>query len=220
MKKTIFILTAILVATISFAQMPEKFVKAMESNIAQMDSAKTAQDWIGITAAFERIGEAEKNQWLSYYYAAYGHVMIGYNSIGEFGKNDKLEQEADKAESLLEKAESLDKQNSDILCIKNMIAGLRIIANPASNGMKYGPIADKYLATAKNIDPGNPRIYLLEGQSALYKPADWGGGKDVAKDLLDQAIEKFNNFKPISSLHPNWGKKRTEELINQLKSGG
>jgi hypothetical protein len=32
MKKTIFILTTILVVNISFAQMPEKFVKAMEKS--------------------------------------------------------------------------------------------------------------------------------------------------------------------------------------------
>lgn len=221
MKKVIFILFALLVADFSFAQMPEKFVKAMESNIAKMDSAKTKQDWIDLTSSFEKIADAEKNQWLGYYYAAYGHIMIGNNSLGKvFGENaDKMEQEADNAESLLGMAESLEKQNSDILCIKNMIAGLRIMANPASNGIKYGPMADKYLATAKKIDPSNPRIYLLEGQSALYKPADWGGGKDVAENLLNQAIEKFNNFKPASSIHPNWGKKRTEQLIAQLKKG-
>jgi hypothetical protein len=36
MKKTIFILSAILLASFSFAQMPDKFVKAMEANIAEL----------------------------------------------------------------------------------------------------------------------------------------------------------------------------------------
>ena len=43
MKKTIFILSAILVASFSFAQMPEKFVKAMESKIAEIDTTHTAR---------------------------------------------------------------------------------------------------------------------------------------------------------------------------------
>ena len=41
MKKTIFILSAILVASFSFAQMPDKFVKAMEAKIALVDTTNT-----------------------------------------------------------------------------------------------------------------------------------------------------------------------------------
>jgi hypothetical protein len=76
MKKTIFILSAILVASFSFAQMPDKFVKAMESKVAELSDRPTA-GYIELANAFERIAEAEKNQGLAYYYAAYCNASAG-----------------------------------------------------------------------------------------------------------------------------------------------
>ena len=71
MKRIIIALAALTLSSALMAQMDnEKFVKAMEKNIALVDSARTAQDWIDVTAAFERIAEAEKTQWLPYYYAS------------------------------------------------------------------------------------------------------------------------------------------------------
>src|SRR5687767_2756040 len=77
MKKTIFILSAILLAHFSFAQMPDKFVKAMEAKVAAVDTTTSVQGLTELANAFERIAEAEKNQWLAYYYAAFCNASAG-----------------------------------------------------------------------------------------------------------------------------------------------
>src|SRR6185369_2859231 len=116
MKKTILILSAIFVANISFAQMPDKFVKAMESKVAELDTTYTVQGYTDLANAFERIADAEKNQWLAYYYAAYCNASAG-SLIGSGGdmmasKADKTDPYADKADKQISKAEELMKNNS------------------------------------------------------------------------------------------------------------
>ena len=58
MKKTIFILTAILAASVSFAQMPDKFVKAMEAKMVAVDTTVSVQGLTELANAFERIADA------------------------------------------------------------------------------------------------------------------------------------------------------------------
>lgn len=208
MKKTIFILSAILVASFSFAQMPEKFVKAMQTNIARIDTAKTAQDWIDITAAFERIAEAEKNQWLPYYYVALGNVMSGTMSLGDnlYGNNtDKTDPKADAADKALNKAISLSKETSETWVIKKMIISLRMLGDVMNRAMTAMPEASQALETAKKLNPDNPRVYLLDGEDKFNIPEQYGGSKTEAKILFEKAKELYGKFKPESSIHPVWG---------------
>ena len=219
MKKTIFILSAILVASSSFAQLPEKFVKAMEANVARMDTAKTVQDWVDITAAFERIAEAEKNQWLPYYYVALGNVMSGYMSIGEiFGNNtEKTDPKADAAEKALQKAIILSKETSETWVIKKMIISLRMLGDVMSRAMTAMPEATAALETAKKLDPNNPRIYYLEGQDKYNTPEEYGGSKTEAKVLFEKSKDLFGKFKPESSIHPSWGLNQVNYWLSQYK---
>ena len=76
MKKSLFTIALVAISFLSFSQ-SEKFQKAMEQNIAQFDAAKTAADFLSVGSNFERIAEAEKNQWLPYYYAALSNILIG-----------------------------------------------------------------------------------------------------------------------------------------------
>ena len=221
MKKTIFILSAILVASFAFAQMPDKFVKAMETNIGRIDAAKSAQDWLDITAAFERIAEAEKNQWLAYYYAAFCNatagLMAGSGGDVMVAKADKTDPYADKAAAQINKAEELMKNNSEIFVVKKMIATLRMIGDPMNRYMTYGPEAQAWLDEAKKTDPNNPRIYLLEGQDKYFTPEQFGGSKEDARILLEKSKQLFESFKPASTSHPHWGKASVTYFLSQYK---
>ena len=67
MKKIIFSLFAAsffgLAAT---AQIDEKYTQAMEQKVVAVDTLRKSADLIELSAAFERIAEAEKNKWLPY----------------------------------------------------------------------------------------------------------------------------------------------------------
>jgi len=221
MKKTILILSAIFVASFSFAQMPEKFVKAMEGKIAMLDSVKTAEGYIELANAFERIGEAEKNQGLAYYYAAYCNASAG-TLVGAGGdmmaaKADKTDPYADKADKQIKKAEELMKSNSETFIVKKMIATLRMLGDPMNRYMTYGPEATAMLDEAKKTNPANPRAYLLEAQDKYYTPEQFGGSKEEAKVLFEKAQKLFETFKPESSIHPNWGKNQIAYFLSLYK---
>jgi len=221
MKKTIFILTAILAASFSFAQMPDKFVKAMETKIALIDSTHTVEGFADLANAFERIADAEKNQWLAYYYAAYCNASAG-TLAGAGGdmmaaKADKTDPYADKADKQIKKAEELAKKNSEIFIVKKMIATLRMLGDPMNRYMTYGPEAQAMLDEAKKLNPDNPRVYVLEGQDKFYTPEQFGGSKEEAKVLFEKAQKLYDTFKPETSIHPGWGKNQVTYFLSQYK---
>ena len=218
MKKVLFTVMTIGILSTAFSQ-SEKFVKAMESKISMLDSVKTADGWKEIANAFERIAEAEKTQWLPYYYAAYCQVMGGTYSLpmdGSFGDNSAItDPVADKADQLIGKAETLTAANSEIFCVKKMIASLRMMGNAMSRYMTEGAKAAEALARAKEMNANNPRVYILEAQDKFYTPEQYGGSKEEAKKLFEKAKELFMTSKPGSSIEPQWGMSQVMYFLSQ-----
>jgi hypothetical protein len=116
---------------------------------------------------------------------------------------------------LLNKAEALSQDNSEIYVVKKMIATLRLTADPMNRYMKYGPDAAEALETAKKLNPENPRVYFLEGQDKLFTPKQFGGSKEEAKKLFEFALQKFDSFKAENELMPHWGKGQTAYFLKQ-----
>ena len=221
MKRIIIAMMALALSSSAIAQTDnEKFTKAMEKNITLLDSAKTPQDWIDVTASFERIAEAEKTQWLPYYYAALGNAMTGIMSVGDniFANNsDKTDPKADAAQKALDKAISLSKETSETWVIKKLIATLRMLGDVMSRYMTYGPEGATALETAKKLDPNNPRVYLLEAQDKYNTPEEYGGSKSEAKVLFEKAKELYAVAKPESTIHPQWGLGTANFWLSQYK---
>ena len=218
MKKVLSSLLFLFMVAVAAAQ-SEKYTKAMQANVITIDSLHTPEAWTEMANTFQRIGDAEKTQWLPYYYAALGNVMTGYMSgtPGASAGADKIDPLASKAEELLNKAEALSKDNSDIYCVKKMIATLRMMADPMNRYMTYGPQAAEALQKAKTLNPENPRVYLLEGQDKFYTPEQFGGSKTEAKALFEQSMKKYESYKPESDIHPQWGKSQVVYFLGQLK---
>lgn len=217
MKKFLF-LTLLFSAALAGQSQSDKFKKAMEQWVPVFDTTYSADGFLTLSNTFQRIADAEKNQWLPYYYAALTQVNAGFMLTGgQGGAADKTDPIADKAEQLLNKAEELVKDNSEIFCVKKMIATLRMTADPMNRYMTYGPTAQVALSTAKKLNPDNPRVYLLEGQDKFYTPEQYGGSKSEAKKLFETAISKFDVYKPESNIHPNWGMAQLKYFMSQLQ---
>jgi hypothetical protein len=195
-------------------------MKAMQDKVAALDTTRTSENSQVLSAAFERIADAEKVKWLPYYYAALTQVNVGYfmnTDVMAGGMATTFDPIADKAESLLNKAEALSENNSEIYVVKKMIASLRMIADPMSRYMQYAPIAQEALATAKKLNPENPRVYLLEAQDKFYTPEQYGGSKSDALELFQTSLKKYDSFQPASSIDPHWGKATAAYFLGQLK---
>ena len=213
MKKLFLLAVVSFFVTGIFAQ-NEKYLATMKSNIAAIDTSfKNPQNLLTLANNFERIATAEKNQWLAYYYAALCQVNYTYMEKDK----TKIDAIADKATELINKADALQPNNSEISCIKSMIASSHMMVDPMTRFMEYGPESQSHIDAAMQQDPANPRPEYLKGQGLKYTPEQFGGGCATAKPVLQSSLEKYIKFVPGSEIHPNWGKQRVEQLISECK---
>src|SRR5204863_6855814 len=118
----------------------------------------------------------------------------------------------DKADALTQ--DNIDK--SEIFSLRNMTATQQMLVDPQSRFASYGQEADKYLATAKQLNPNNPRLYYLEGAGTFGRPEQYGGGKAKAKPLLEKAVALYKAEQP-KPLYPHWGQKQAEDMLAQCQ---
>lgn len=211
MKKIILSTAIVFLSVVLFAQ-SEKFTAAMKKNLSALDTSfKNPVSLLSVANNFERIAIAEKTQWLPYYYAAFCQVNYGFMDPDK----SKTDGYADKATALIMQADSLAPNNSEISCIKSIIASCHLMVDPQQRYMEYGPESSSNIDAAIQQDATNPRPYYLRGQGLRYTPEQFGGGCKTAKSVLQTAIEKYAAFKPASDIHPNWGKEQAEQLVKQ-----
>jgi hypothetical protein len=204
MKSIIFSLV-MLTGLASYGQ-SDKYVEAMKKNLNSFDSAKTSADLQAVANTFERIGEAEKTQWLPYYYAGLALSTSGWND-----PNVDKDANSTRINSLCDKAAALD-NNSEIYALRNMSATQQMMVDPKTRWQTYGVQASKDLEEGLKLNPDNPRLYYLQGESIFNTPTAFGGGKDKAKPVFEKALALFKTDKP-KPLYPNWGMQRTEEQL-------
>ena len=61
------------------------------------------------------------------------------------------------------------------------------------------------LAQALRLGKDNPRVWLVQGQSAFFTPAQFGGGAAAALEHLTKAESLFNSDHPAKGM-PDWGR--------------
>lgn len=162
---------------------------------------------------FERIGKAENNNWLPYYYASQIYTFQA------FGKQDKaiVSELTEKAQSYLDIAKEISPKNAEINVQQALIHTAWIAFDGATYGITLSGKVVQLYEEAKLLAPNNPRVVL--------SLAEWnmGGAKFFGKDPkiyckdLQHALDLFSKFKPESKFHPNWGKDRAASLVTDCE---
>ena len=203
--KKVLLAFGLLIAVAANAQ-SDKYVAVMQKNLALLDSAKTSQDFQSAANAFERIGDAEKTQWLPYYYSGLALTTIGW-------MDKKLDKDANstRINTLCDKAEAIEK-NAEIYSIRYMSATQQMLVDPQSRWQTYGQQAAAFLKEGIKMDPNNPRLYYLQAQNIFGTPEAFGGGKKNAKPLFEKAVALYKTFQ-VKPLYPNWGQKSAEDML-------
>lgn len=208
--KKLFLSAMVLFSTVVLFAQSEKYNAAMKKNLAAMDTSfKNPADLLTLSNNFERIAVAEKTQWLPYYYAAFCQVNYGFM----LQDKEKVDGFADRAAMLIAQADSISPNNSEIYCIKSMIATCHMLVNPQQRWQQYGTESSSNLQVAIKLDPSNPRPYYLQGQTLVNTPEQFGGGCKTAKPVLEKAMEKYGSFKPATDISPDWGKQQVEAVL-------
>lgn len=203
--KSVIILVCTLIGLGGQAQ-SDRYVEAMKKNLSLFGAAKTTADFQAVANTFERIGDAEKTQWLPYYYAGLSLSTAGWI-------DPKLDKDANstRINAFCDKAEAIEK-NAEIYALRNMSATQQMMVDPQTRWATYGKQASNYLQEGFKLDPDNPRLYYLQGESVINTPEAFGGGKAKAKPIFEKAVELFKKQNP-KPLYPDWGQQRAEEEL-------
>ena len=172
MQKTLLLFFFALLIGLATQAQSDKYTQAMQKNIPLLDSAKTIDQLQSLAGTFDRIGDAEKTQWLPYYYAALAQTWIGWRP----DVKDK-DANAQKINAYLAKAEAIEK-NAETYTVENMAATQQMLVDPQSRWATNGKDASDALQKGLAADPNNPRLYYLQGMSLFNTPPQFGGGKD------------------------------------------
>jgi hypothetical protein len=158
---------------------------------------------------FERIANAETDNWLPAYYAAQ------VNITSSFGEKDeqKLSAKLKKAQDLINDATAISKDNAEVLVLQALLHTAWVAYDGATYGMTLSPKVVELYVKAQTLAPDNPRV--------VYCNAEWnmGSARFFGQDVtpyckdLEKAVELFANFKPETPFHPNWGKDRAIQIL-------
>lgn len=208
--KKLFLSTLLFMAVSTYAQ--TNFEKAVTDKISKMEQAKTPEDFTAVSNDFARIGDKEKTQWLPYYYAAQASIEKGRNLM-RTGKLTELDEIAAEAQTNLDKASDLSKDNAEIFILQKMIHNLKMMVDPQSRFMSEGMLGADALAKAEKLDPENPRISLLKAEDIYYTPEQFGGSKSKGLEMFQKSLDQFKVYQPKTSLDPTWGKGEAEYFL-------
>lgn len=182
--------------------------EAMGKTLAQMGQAQDANAMHQVASQFERIAQAENEQWLPAYYSSYVYAISSFMTTDDKPKDER----ADKAQEMLEIAKALNPDNSEIYALQGFVYLSKLVVAPMMRGMTYGGRVEAAAMKAVELDPNNPRGYYVHGMYVSGMPKFMGGGPKAACPLLTTALEKFETFEPSGQMEPNWGEDGAKEL--------
>jgi hypothetical protein len=205
----------LLSGSVAIAQQPtDPYLAVMTTLVAQMDTTESVSGNIQAANAFGRVADAEKTKWLPYYYSGLCTVLASFDEK-DLTKVDAL---CLKASQLLDESDRISPNNSEIYCVKAMVALARIKVNMMARGLEGITVAQTQLEKAIELDEKNPRAYFLLGQQAFNTPERLGGSKKVALTYFEKAIslaeEQRNRAKTIEV---NWSRKSAERMADMCR---
>ena len=207
--KTIITLT-VLLAVFTSTAFSSNYEETMKTNIQKIQQSNSSDELTELAARFQRIANAEKDQWLPGYYSAYCYVSTTF--FDEMNADD-VHKQLDLAQAEIDKIVKIAPKESEIYALQAFIYQLRI--TDMSKGMKYSSLSNEALTTAEKLNPENPRVYYLTGSNTFHTPKMFGGGKEKAKPLFEKASKMFETQKPENELLPDWGKEHNNRLLGE-----
>ena len=180
--------------------------KWADSASREIDAAAATGDLDRLTTAaamIDRVLTVTPNDPLLLYYRSLALYRTASLYTG-LKKNDEAKRALDEADLLLEQA-TAKSPTADALALRSSVIGLMIglSGNPLS-GMTLGPKSSGLLDRAKEMEPKNPRVWLVSGMSAMFTPKMFGGGTDKAEQELKKSLTLFETDHPARP-SPSWG---------------
>ncbi|MBN2613504.1 MAG: hypothetical protein JXB00_18255 [Bacteroidales bacterium] len=208
-------MTLTLVLTVlTLSLFSQDYNRAMLDGIDSLNHIKKMEDFQQVANYFERIADAEPNEWLPGYYAAYCYIVLSFREQDAAKKATIV----NKGENLVNKILKIKSEESEIYALQGMLYQAFITLDYQNNATEYSMKAEASFDKAIELNPENPRSYYLKGMNLMYTPEAYGGGMKAACPLITRANELFENFTKANDLMPDWGKDYNAQLLK--KCGG
>lgn len=169
---------------------------------------------IAAKAHFERGLHFEEMEWLFLYYIAYCDDQLVHYYQSKSDKKTALQYLSDGIEHLNE----VIKMNGDFADGYGLLSSLygeKMGIQPWT-GIMYGSRSSTLIRKAIQLEPENPRLYMIQGTSAMFTPEKYGGSKERAMELYLKAAELFKTDQP-DPIMPDWGKSDIYAWLGQLE---
>ncbi len=203
MIRIVLTLVMYLVSQVTISQ--TKFEEGMQQAVQLMQENKLEE----AANLFERIGNAEPTNWLPYYNLA----LLKTRTTFGMKDNAVIEAQLKIATEFVNKADEISPDNSEIYVLKGLINVAKIASNPMVYGASLSAETTELYKKAIDLDNLNPRA--VSGLAEF----EMGGARFFKQDLtpyckkLQESLTLYDNFKPASEFHPNWGKDRVLEVL-------
>ena len=193
----------------------QKSISAKDLNhyVSMMDTAESVSSWKIIADQFSKLAAGDEKNWLVQYHAAFSNAIYAMR-ITDMKERDNI---LDKALAYAEKSDLANPKESEVFVLKGMITAMKISVDP-KRGMEMGQESSQLMKQGNKLNPENPRAYLEMGESAMYIPEQYGGGKKKSQALLETSLEKYKSFKSEDMNWPHWGEARAKLLLEKCKS--
>lgn len=155
------------------------------------------------TPLFERIAQAEPDEWLPAYYAALSH----YNLSWLEDQQEKSFSHLREAQKYYEAAISLAPENPEIQLLQALIYTAYVAQKPSVYGMKYSAKVSAIYKTLSENAPNNPRVVFNHTEWKMGAARYYGKNTTVYCDEVDRAVELFR-AEENQGVDPSWGLQR------------
>jgi hypothetical protein len=209
MKRIILSIAIVLFSLVSMAQKAE-YYQAMGEALGQYAKCSSVADFQELGNKFQVIGKVEKSEWLPVYYYAHCYVFMSFIEQDETKKDSYL----DVAEKALGKLLEMAPQESEVFVLQALFYSARLVVNPAERGQKYSGLLGQSNGKALAIEPSNPRAKLMKLRTDMGTAEFFGSDPKSFCPQAKELLAKWDEYKPKSPLHPNWGKDQVEAIVN------
>lgn len=182
--------------------------------VLRLDTVQSVADRRKLAEDFAELAETEKSQWKPYYYAAFCLTRAALEET-ERGNIDPF---CAQATSWLDAAESLRADPSEVAVLRAMILYAKIPVNfmlRAATNLERG---QRELERALELNPDNPRAYLVLGQRALRAPEGFGGSTTAALAYLEKALVLFQKQASEEKPGVHWGRTTAQQLAELCRT--
>jgi len=166
-------------------------------------------------AVFERLLAAEELEPVTRYYLGLAEYRLA--NLGWAEGRRSVRQHINAAIGHLERAIELEPDSAEALALLGGAYGIKIAVN-ALTAMTLGSKNQQVRERARELDPDNPRVVLLDAVSYFNTPGAFGGDKEKALELALQAAELFAAEEVSDPELPRWGKEEVWAWIGMIRA--